>query len=234
MDVIVSSARAFLSLLGLDQCSDSILSLNFSDVDCVKLTISKGLSMGIIAGAVLVKVPQIAKIINSSSVQGISLSSHLLETLAIIIGLAYNFRAGNPFTTYGEGAFIVIQNVVIMMMILGYSGRSTTSTALLAGLLSIVYTLLNPSQVSDSLLDSLQVGTIFIGILSKLPQGQLSIVTTFLQFIGTVARVGTTVQEVDDAKLLAGVVSSCVLNGIILMQIVLFAKNKPHAKKKKQ
>ncbi|KAJ3335541.1 hypothetical protein HDU91_002146, partial [Kappamyces sp. JEL0680] len=232
MDVIVSSARAFLSLLGLDQCSDSILSLNFSDVDCVKLTISKGLSMGIIAGAVLVKVPQIAKIINSSSVQGISLSSHLLETLAIIIGLAYNFRAGNPFTTYGEGAFIVIQNVVIMMMILGYSGRSTTSTALLAGLLSIVYTLLNPSQVSDSLLDSLQVGTIFIGILSKLPQGQLSIVTTFLQFIGTVARVGTTVQEVDDAKLLAGVVSSCVLNGIILMQIVLFAKNKPHAKKK--
>jgi uncharacterized protein with PQ loop repeat len=191
MNFITSS----LSQLVGPKCSETILSLQFDDLFCYKLFISKGLSLGIVLGAVMVKIPQIVNIISRKSVQGLSLLSNVLETLAIVISLAYNYRLGNPFSTYGEGAFIFVQNIVIMLLITLYNRNTVGSLLVLLGFYVIGYSLRSQDIVSQALLNTLQISTIFIGISSKLPQiwinlkskstGQLSIITTFLQFAGT-------------------------------------------------
>lgn len=70
---------------------------DFGHQDCLKLGISKGLGLGIVAGGAIVKLPQIIKIISSKSVRGISLSSYLLDTASTGIAVAYNVRHGFPF-----------------------------------------------------------------------------------------------------------------------------------------
>lgn len=55
-------------------CFEELLQFKLTK-HCVSLIISKGLSLGIILGGVLVKVPQIIKIIKNSSAEGISLAS---------------------------------------------------------------------------------------------------------------------------------------------------------------
>ncbi|KAJ3261221.1 hypothetical protein HK103_006530 [Boothiomyces macroporosus] len=190
--------QAVENLLGkivTPQCAKTILAFDFSSLDCYKLAISKGLSIGIVGGAVLVKVPQIINILASGSVFGLSLMSILLESIAIAISLAYNFRLGNPFSTYGEGCFIMIQNVIIIALILSHNRNYPVSFGLSVAGYAFAYSLLHEHIVSASLINTLQYGTIFIGIGSKLPQiygnfaakstGQLSIITTFLQFAGT-------------------------------------------------
>jgi mannose-P-dolichol utilization defect protein 1 len=62
----------------------------------------------------IVKVPQIIKILQSHSARGLSLTSYLLDTASLLIVVAYNARLRFPFSTYGENAFLSIQNVVIV------------------------------------------------------------------------------------------------------------------------
>lgn len=229
MDLI----RNVLDLAISPSCTNSILALNFNDHYCVKLTISKILSYGIVLGAMLVKAPQITNILLSSSVSGISFLSLILETTAILISLGYNFREGNAFSTYGEGVFITLQNVVLLFLILKFTENLKSLPFVLLSLSTLLYYVVIVS--SGSMLTKLQMGTVFIGIASKLPQivsnyrngpGQLSVITTFLQFAGTVARVGTTIQEVNDKVILISFIVTASLNAIVLAQIVLTKKAK--------
>jgi mannose-P-dolichol utilization defect protein 1 len=52
--------------------------------------------------------------------------------------------------------------------------------------------------------------------------GQLSAITVFLFFIGSVARVFTTMQEVKDPILLWGFVLASALNGLLALQMVIY------------
>ncbi|KAI8906918.1 hypothetical protein EDD86DRAFT_210086 [Gorgonomyces haynaldii] len=218
------------------KCTEIILSLDFKDLVCHKLLISKGLSFGIVLGSVLVKLPQILKIVSAKSTKGISMSGYLLETFAILVTLFYNLRLGNPFSTYGETFFLVIQNLIIIGLFFIYKSKILTlvlNTLVWAGLAFALYT---PEIVSQSVLVQLQVSTIALGILSKLPQiytnfanqstGQLSIITAFLQFAGSFARVFTTLQEIEDVIILASAISAAALNGIIFAQILIFGNKK--------
>lgn len=112
------------------------------------------------------------KIVSAGSVAGISFTSNILETASIIINLAYNYRLGNPFSTYGEGAFITVQNVIIMSLILSYSRNFIGVLVLLAAVVASFYALQDPVLVSFSVLDSLIGLGIVISVSSKLPQVQ--------------------------------------------------------------
>lgn len=63
-------------------------------VPCFKATLSKGLGLGIIAGSILVKVPQILKISSNKSGQGINILSVLLDLFVITSTVAYGFVKG--------------------------------------------------------------------------------------------------------------------------------------------
>ncbi|KAI9255225.1 hypothetical protein BDA99DRAFT_442393 [Phascolomyces articulosus] len=219
-----------VALIG-DQCYVSLVEdFDLTDVPCIKYAISKALGFGIVVGGSIVKIPQILTIMNAGSARGLSLASYLLETLACCITFAYNWRQGNPFSTYGETCFLTVQNIIITLLILFYAQRYSETSLTLVGYIAILYglTYLIPFWV----MSTLYAATIPISLASKVPQiytnfinkstGQLSVFAVVNYFAGTTARVFTTMTELDDPLMLTGNVLASVLNGILLIQVLLY------------
>ena len=157
-------------LLG-DSCYRSLVhNLTISDSVCMKLAISKALSLAIVAASSVVKVPQMIKLINSGSAEGISFIGYLLETASLMVTIVYNVRNRFPFSSFGETAFIVIQNVAICFLVLEYSGKGNMGTMLIAALAGTGFVLFNSDLVSAELLQYMQMGAGAVAALSKLPQ----------------------------------------------------------------
>jgi mannose-P-dolichol utilization defect protein 1 len=159
-----------VSILGETCYKTLLLDIDLSSTDCIKLAISKSLGIGIIAASTIVKVPQILKLINSKSSEGISFLSYLLETSAYLISLAYNVRQGFPFSTYGETSLIMAQNVVIAVLVLHYSGKQSAAALFVAGLAASAATLFTEGVLDMKTLSYLQAGAGLLGIASKVPQ----------------------------------------------------------------
>ncbi|KAG0348923.1 hypothetical protein BG004_003640 [Podila humilis] len=234
-----------VAIIGENCYSSLIENLNFADVTCIKYAISKGLGLGIVAGGAIVKVPQIIKIIQAQSAKGVSFSSYVLETLACVISLAYNVRQNNPLSTYGETFFVTFQNLIILALMLYYSGKSAQAVVVLCGFMVFGNVLIRTSDltlidggvattalVSQSAMALLQASTIPINLFSKVPQiienykngstGQLSAFTVFNYFAGSLARVYTTMTEVDDPIILAGFLLSTLFNCVLALQMALY------------
>ncbi|ATY62067.1 Mannose-P-dolichol utilization defect 1 [Cordyceps militaris] len=221
-----------ISIIG-DQCYKAILlDIDLENTECIKLAVSKGLGIGIIGASSIVKVPQILKLVASRSADGVSFLSYLLETTAYLITLAYNFRNGFPFSTYGETALILGQNVIISVLLLNYSNRAALAAVLVAVLAAGSGALFTDGLLDLKLLSYLQAGAGVLGVASKLPQilaiaqqggtGQLSAFTVFNYLAGSLSRIFTTLQEVDDKLILYGFVSGFVLNAILAAQMVYY------------
>ncbi|KAJ2819675.1 hypothetical protein IWW50_005375 [Coemansia erecta] len=231
------------ALIG-EPCTQTLIDeLNLFDPQCLRHAVSKGLGLGIVLGGCIVKLPQLAKILSSRSVAGISLASYILESLANAITLAYNFRQGYSFTTYGEALFIGAQNIAITLLILAFTGRTLGGLVVSAALLAVAYMLFDPGMVGGSVLSTLYGLTIPLVISSRIPQilaihknkstGQLSAFAVFNYFFGTAARLFTTLVEVDDSLVLLGFVLAVVANGILAAQMLYFW-NAPAPKEKRK
>ena len=75
--------------------------------------LSRLVSYGIVAGGGVVKLPQIMNVVKARTGRGLSLGGVYIETVATLMGLAFNVLVGNPFRTYGEIAMLLIQNLVL-------------------------------------------------------------------------------------------------------------------------
>lgn len=194
----------------------------------------------------IVKLPQIYKIIHSKSVRGVSLTSYLLDTASQLIAVAYNIRQHFPFNTYGESAFLTIQNVVIILMIFAFSHQSSKTMKAVTFLVitgASTQALLSNDMVPINVLRSLLALSIPLSLSSKVPQiatiassgttGQLSAFTVFSSLLGTLARVFTTATETGDKTLWWSFVLASVLNGVIAMQMLWYWKTpaEPAAKR---
>src|SRR5689334_2190390 len=102
----MTQSATVYGLLTSECHEEFFLNHNFFHTECLKLTIGKLLSIGIILGSLVYKLPQILKIQQAKGAGGLSLSSVLLETAACTISIAYNFASGFAFMTYGEAAFV--------------------------------------------------------------------------------------------------------------------------------
>jgi mannose-P-dolichol utilization defect 1 len=159
-----------VSIIGNACYQRLILDLDPTDTECVKLGISKGLGIGIIAASSIVKVPQIIKLVQSKSASGVSFLSYLLETSSYLISLAYNVRNGFPFSTFGETALILGQNVIITVLVLNYSGRASVAALFVAALAVAAATLFSENILTMEILSYLQAGAGVLGVASKVPQ----------------------------------------------------------------
>ncbi|KAB5584801.1 hypothetical protein GE09DRAFT_1015319 [Coniochaeta sp. 2T2.1] len=216
-----------------DACYKSlILDVDLANTDCLKLAVSKGLGIGIIAASSIVKVPQIVKLVRSKSASGVSFLSYLLETSSYLISLAYNIRNGFPFSTFGETALILGQNVIITVLVLNYAGRASAAAVFVAVLAASVVNLFSDRLVSMETLRYLQGGAGVLGVASKVPQiaaiwsqggtGQLSAFTVFNYLAGSLSRIFTTLQEVDDKLILYGFVAGFALNAVLAAQMLYY------------
>ncbi|KAI1464393.1 mannose-P-dolichol utilization defect 1 protein [Daldinia caldariorum] len=228
-----------LSILGETCYKTLVLELDPTDLECLKLAISKGLGIGIIGASSIVKVPQIVKLVKSQSASGVSFLSYLLETSSYLISLAYNYRNHFPFSTYGETALILGQNIIITVLVLNYSGRASMAALFVATLATSVVTLFGDGVLDMKTLSYLQAGAGVLGVASKIPQiaaiyqaggtGQLSAFTVFNYLAGSLSRIFTTLQEVDDKLILYGFVAGFALNLVLAAQMVYYW-NAPSAK----
>jgi mannose-P-dolichol utilization defect protein 1 len=86
----------------------------------------------------------------------------------------------------------------------------------------------------------LYAATIPLTLSSKVPQiytnfknsstGQLSVFAVFNYFLGSTARVFTTMTELDDPLMLAGNVLAATFNGILAIQVIVYwGKKSEHA-----
>jgi mannose-P-dolichol utilization defect protein 1 len=157
-------------ILGPKCYKSLIYDITITDATCLKLAISKALGIAIIGASSIVKIPQLLKLLNSQSAEGISFLSYLLETTSYLVTLVYNIRNLFPFSTYGEIILIAIQNIVISVLVLQYSGKGAGAAVFVAGLAAAGYALFNESVTSLETLQYLQAGAGLLGVASKLPQ----------------------------------------------------------------
>lgn len=76
---------------------------------------------GIVAGASLLKLPQILGVLRSGSAAGLNLASFELENIGYSIHTAYGFILGLPFSAYGEAVIILLQNTLLLSIIYHYA-----------------------------------------------------------------------------------------------------------------
>ena len=207
---------------------------NFLDVSCLKLLLSKCLSLGIVLLSSVIKVPQIMKIVRAKSVVGLSLAAFALELFGYTISVAYNLVKGYPFGTYGEIVFLTIQDVFILLLMFAYGKRKAVSLFVATVYCVFAYQLFIP-DFQRQYLPALHSLTLPIIMVSRLPQivanfrakstGQLSAVTVVAYFAGAMARVFTTIQEVNDKSILTSFLVSTVLNFILVVQLWIYRRS---------
>ncbi|CAN2391671.1 mannose-P-dolichol utilization defect [Pristimantis euphronides] len=227
-----------------ERCYDEFfLSYNLLHVPCLKVLISKILGIGIIVGSVMVKVPQIVKIVRSGTAEGLSFQSILLELVALSGTMVYSITHGFPYSSWGEVLFLMIQTVIIGFLIQHLGGRTTLGVLFLAVYFALIAVLLSP-VIPMMLVTALQATNMPAVIISRLLQavtnyrnghtGQLSAVTIALLFLGSLARIFTSIQETGDPLMSLTYVVSSACNGLIFAQLLYYWNVSSATDKKKK
>ena len=202
--------------------------------ECLNIYISKLLGLAILGGSVAVKLPQVWNIASTQNVEGLSPLSFYSEVLLFGAHAVYNFRQGNPFTSYGESCAIFVQNILLVVLLWKYmrpapsNGHQLAVTAALGACLALMFALPADFMFVLPLLNlPLTVAARVPQIAANFQQrstGQLSLITTTLNFLGGLARVFTTLHEIgSDWYLLGGLALGLSTNGILLAQIIYYS-----------
>ncbi|XP_036692233.1 mannose-P-dolichol utilization defect 1 protein isoform X1 [Balaenoptera musculus] len=211
---------------------------------CLKILLSKGLGLGIVAGSLLVKLPQVFKMLGAKSAEGLSLQSVMLELMALTGTMVYSITNNFPFSSWGEALFLMLQTVTIAFLVLHYRGQTVKGVAFLACSALVLLVLLSPltPQAVVTLLQASNMPAVVVGRLLQAATnyrnghtGQLSAITVFLLFGGSLARIFTSIQETGDPLMAGTFVVSSLCNGLIAAQLLFYWNAKaPHKKKKEQ
>ncbi|NXU58551.1 PQLC3 protein, partial [Turnix velox] len=71
----------------------------------------------------IIKLPQLAAVLAAGSARGLSLGSLLLELAGFLVFLKYQIYYDYPLQTYLEYPIIIAQDVILLLLILRYSGN---------------------------------------------------------------------------------------------------------------
>ncbi|XP_063786739.1 mannose-P-dolichol utilization defect 1 protein [Pseudophryne corroboree] len=226
-----------------DSCYEEFfLDYNLLHVPCLKILISKILGIGIIVGSVMVKVPQIVKILRSGTAEGLSFQSILLELLALTGTMVYSITHGFPFSAWGEVLFLMVQTLIIGFLIQHLGGRTSQGVLFFSVYFCLLAILLSP-VIPMVLVTVLQASNMPAVVISRLIQamtnyrnghtGQLSAVTIALLFLGSLARIFTSIQETGDYLMSLTYVVSSACNGVIGAQLLYYWNVSSTGKKKR-
>lgn len=100
--------KKYTFMIFSEECFETFFTKGeFTNQECIKLTVSKILGTSIVLFSTILKVPQILKIVKGKSVEGLSFSSLVFETTLYFFTVSYNLFKSNPFSLYGENVFII-------------------------------------------------------------------------------------------------------------------------------
>lgn len=187
----------------------------------------------VLIGSLLYKIPQVLRVLRRKSADGISILMYSLETLGTTFSAVYYARRAFPFSTYGESVIIMAQNIFLMLLIVRYQHLPRLPAAILAVLYLLSLAVLYSKYIPLRFIMALQVCSIPILNLARLPQillnwrrkgtGELSPVTLGLQLLGNVARIFTTVAQVRDPLMFAGICVATCFNSALFIQWLYYS-----------
>lgn len=234
-----------VSGLTQEDCINQLSSFTFEKA-CVSLLFSKALGYGIVLASFMLKFPQILKIVQKKSVEGISLTTFYMETLSFTLNGAYGVHRKMPISTYGESLTVSVQCVLQVLLYWMYGSLSKFHKFLVFSGFFILWILplygeLLPQPYAIFLPESfwayIQVYNILMNVVTKCTQikenysngstGNLSFITNFLNFAGCVSRIITTLAELSDSLLLTNYLIGTALNGFIILQFWVYWNEKP-------
>lgn len=197
--------------------------------DCLGAYAAKLIGTAILVGAFALKLPQIYNIYTTGDVVGLSAGAFYSEVPLSTVSVVYNILQGNPFTSFGEGCIILVQNVILVFLLWSFTKPAPTVGHRVSVLASFVLVTAAAYYLPKEFQYVLPLSTLPMMTYSRLAQihsnyklgttGQLSMITTFLQLGGSLARVFTTIMEVGwDMSLLSVCALSTVLSGILMSQ----------------
>ena len=215
-----------------DKCYEKVfIEFEFTDIGCFKYALSKCLGYGILLGSLIIKVPQIMTILKHKSTDGISFIAELLMLVAVIGQMSYGYFKNYAISVYGDSFSLFFQTAVIICLILYYN-RQKIRMLLLLSVLILYSILLFTNKLPQEVIYSLNACQLVLSLTSKLIQayenysnsstGKLSAITIWLQFIGCVARIFTSIQETNDYTLILTYVLVSLANGLLIGQLFYY------------
>lgn len=213
-------------------CHKLINNFDLNDQTCLKLFMIKTLGYGIIALGSIVKLPQVLKILSAKSGAGISLFGVILELLAITFNGSYSFRKSFPLSAWGECIALALETAFIAYLVLWYDNYKLRACSFLFMWFGFLYVLNHPSLVPMGVIWYLQSSVIYLAVSGKLMQayknykaqhtGQLSAISAWAIFAGSLARILTTIQETGDMLTTVSFIFSSCANAIIATQVIWY------------
>jgi mannose-P-dolichol utilization defect 1 len=193
--------------------------------------------------SIVYKIPQIIQIQNVGSARGVNLLTNLQDLAAYIFAFAYSHSEGHPFSAYGENLFQGIGTLIISSQIFYFERKRSLSyvSQFIFGI-GVSGVIMSKSKeifgraLGTQLLNLSKTVTIILGLTGKLPQvysnfrakavGELSFVTTLLNFIGSLVRIYTVFKQLaGDALMITTQSTSLLVNGTLVLQILYYGPN---------
>mmetsp|Transcript_13162 Transcript_13162/g.27901 ORF Transcript_13162/g.27901 Transcript_13162/m.27901 type:complete len:229 (-) Transcript_13162:344-1030(-) len=227
--------------MDFQSCATSVVGGSLPD-GCLGVLMSKILGYAVVFGSGVLKIPQILNILGSKSADGLSRASFEAETLGYSIALSYSMVRGMAFNAYGECLFLLVQDIVLLILLTVFGDQNYKRLGYAQALLTIGGCGFYSGVVSGNALEYTFGGMNLLFYYARGQQiwvnwkasgtGQLSSVSTFLNFAGNAVRVLTTVQEGGGRNMLISYTTSLVLNFTLMAQIVFYNLGSKKSKKK--
>ncbi|CAF0815474.1 unnamed protein product [Didymodactylos carnosus] len=226
---VSTTIQQALQVLFTEQCYDEIfVHMNFFDMDCMKITLSKLIGYSILVGSLLVKVPQIVKIKWNKSGHGVSVIADTIMLAAIFGSMAYGFTSEYPLSSYGDSYFLFIQTIIIIVMVLYYEKKYVLAGVYLI-LCLLLTVLMFKKLIPEWIIWNLAATSMILSVTSRLYQaycnyrikstGNLSAISMLMLFFGSLARIFTSIQETGDHTLIWTYILNTIANGILILQL---------------
>ncbi|XP_072313640.1 solute carrier family 66 member 3 [Eucyclogobius newberryi] len=185
----------------------------------------------------VLKFPQIFVLIRAKTSAGISLNSLLLELVGYIVFVTYQMYYDYPPPTYLEYPILIAQDVILLLLILQYSGCLRQS---------LIYIFLFVGGWRLLTVDKLVIDTAmslctFISAASKFAQlqclwkskdaGQVSALTWALATYTCTARIYTSTVTTGDMLVLVRFIVMTLLNVWVLLTVIYYQRQSSQKKK---
>lgn len=231
---------------GAEDAPTCLSEVPFISVPCFSQLMTKALGVAIILGSMLNKIPIMLNMMNSQSAAGISRNSLYGEAMVYSNCAMYGLLSGHPFTAYGENASLLVQNAVLIVMTWNFLSKTSSPVQsqekMLVTLSFVLYFggVLNflPEDYRYLLMSTTWPvmlyarGSQVYETFSVGHTGNLSIVTTSMNLVGSLIRILTTIKETGDMVVLSGYLLSGSLSLMMFIQYWMYlAKTTQMAKK---
>ena len=226
-----------------DFCLPKIFSF---DMECIKLTMSKTLSLVILLGSLAYKVPQILKIISNKSAAGISPKSYIFEMLSNVSNIIYFYYKGIPLKNYGENVSLIIQNFFVLYLMYQYKQFSLRNLILSLLGFGMMLAVAMPGTLPAYVYRFIFSFQMIFFLTARIEQirinfknqstGALSPITLLLSWGGNLARLFTILVDLgfSDMQIILFNLIYFTFNFIPFGQWVLYRNNQPPKKENKE